>query len=270
VDVTLAETTVAGRPAWRHEPSGVVFRLVRGGWFRMGFSDDEVATIDDLVERQELVWYPGDTERSRPARTVEVPPFLLAWHPLTVAQARHFLPAFPFDAPDDAPVFLDNLRDLETILAALPFRLPSEAEWEYAARAGTRTLVYWGDELPDENRDLLRVFGDPSRIARYQNQFGLAAMGSVAEVCADLYRPGYAAPPPATGFRVSRGGAADCSPWQGCGEEALMFSAYRAWADENGFTGVRPALDWPGRSDVDWFPRPDYLRYEAVVLPGLD
>ena len=123
------------------------------------------------------------------------------------------------------------------------------------ARAGTTTLTYRGNDLPDEKTDLLRVFGDEAMVRAHENPFGLAAMGSVCEVCADTYRPGYsqartdARPHLAQGPRASRGGAADLSPWQGCGEEALMFSAARA-ALEPGlfgmiFAGIRPALDWP-------------------------
>ncbi|GAA2716491.1 hypothetical protein GCM10010429_38520 [Micromonospora olivasterospora] len=39
------EAIVAGRPAWRHIPSGVVFREVPGGTFRMGLSDAELAAV---------------------------------------------------------------------------------------------------------------------------------------------------------------------------------------------------------------------------------
>jgi hypothetical protein len=127
--------------------------------------------------------------------------------------------------------------------------------------------------VPREGRDLLDDFGDEAAIARHQNPFGLAAMGCAIELCADTYRSGYhhagddARHFVGDGPRVTRGGAAICSPWQGCGEAALMFSALRgSLADpDDDFiaVGLRPALDWPGPPEL---PGPRAYEPEQLTL----
>ena len=107
------------------------------------------------------------------------------------------------------------------------YRLPTEAEWEYACRAGTTTAYSFGDEITaaDLNYDL----GKLVVVGSYKpNTFGLYDMhGNVLEWCEDWWTIDYPAKAiidpigPATGtFRVTRGGTA----WSGKGN---AFSAYR-------------------------------------------
>jgi formylglycine-generating enzyme required for sulfatase activity len=137
---------------------------------------------------------------------------------------------------------------LDDLLGTLPFRLPSEAEWEYAARAGTTALTFRGDGRPDEDQ-VLDDFADEERTAAAENAFGLAAMGSANEICADVWIPDFADAPPdarprtGDGPRVARGGAGDLYPWQGCDAWLLLLSATRYEFQD--FTAVRPVAPVP-------------------------
>ncbi|MFZ2960970.1 MAG: formylglycine-generating enzyme family protein [Candidatus Ozemobacteraceae bacterium] len=73
------------------------------------------------------------------------------------------------------------------------FRLPTEAEWEYACRAGTRTENYWGDSPSDDfawHSTNHRTFGTMEVGLKRPNGFGLYDMiGNVREWCNDKFGP---------------------------------------------------------------------------------
>jgi formylglycine-generating enzyme required for sulfatase activity len=56
-------------------------------------------------------------------------------------------PGFPLR--DKQPVVFMSLNDATAYCASIGARVPTESEWEYAARAGTSTYHYWGEEIDD-------------------------------------------------------------------------------------------------------------------------
>jgi len=99
------------------------------------------------------------------------------------------------------------------------YRLPSEAEWEYACRAGTTTAYYTGDTLPEiyhKNQEIITGPEEASLVVGKTppNAWGLYDMhGNVEEWCLDWYGPyveGKQVDPVgrvSSEFRVSRGGS---------------------------------------------------------------
>ena len=116
------------------------------------------------------------------------------------------------------------LEKLNEAFPDLNFRLPSEAEWEYAYRAGTTTRFYWGDDLdyseiddyawhPDNNSP----WGSKEVGLKLPNAWGLHDMsGNVWEWCEDNWYENYSGAPsdgsawvdsPRNSFRILRGGS---------------------------------------------------------------
>ena len=144
-----------------------------------------------------------------------------------------------------------------------PYRLPSEAEWEYAARAGTQTTRWWGDAI-GSNKAVCNHCGSPwdnqqpAPIGSYgSNDFGLGDMlGNVWQWTEDCWNGNYAGAPEngsawQTGNcaqKVLRGGG-----W--LSDPAALTSASRAPAVEglranfDGFRVAKELSDTPQNSD---------------------
>jgi formylglycine-generating enzyme required for sulfatase activity len=179
--------------------------------------------------------------------------FLLGRYPVTRGEYAAFArdtgrtPEPPdFEQTDRHPAvnvaFADAVAYTEWLSArtGLHYRLPSEAEWEYACRAGTTTAHYWGDSFDPalaNNNDK----GTTEAGAYKPNPWGLYDMiGNVFEWVADPWHDDYKGAPKdgsvwttsGSDGRVVRGGA-----WFDIG--GYHRSGYRNWFDE----GSRP---WVG------------------------
>jgi formylglycine-generating enzyme required for sulfatase activity len=163
-------------------------------------------------------------DREGPQHLVRVRGFYLAQTPITQAQWRAVAslpqagkkldPDPSFFKGDKRPVEKVSWQDALEFCARLSkhtgknYRLPSEAEWEYACRAGTKTPFYFGDTISTDlaNYDGNYVYGngkkgqyrkETTEVRRFgANNFGLYDMhGNVLEWCLDPWHLNYTGAP---------------------------------------------------------------------------
>lgn len=168
----------------------------------------------------------GDTncdedENPRHVRTMHA--FRMSATPITQTQYEALTGESPsrFEDREDAPVEKVDWHQAKAFCEALNGRLPSEAEWEYAARAGTTTLHYCGDssaclnEIACWNRHEGSLGTCPVG-ERTPNAFGLYDItGNTWEWVEDCYHGSYEGAPATGGvwesgdctYRIVRGGA---------------------------------------------------------------
>lgn len=178
---------------------------IPGGTFFMGTDGAEVARLN---KKYDTNWF----DNEKPQHQVTVPSFFMGKFQVTQAQWQAVMgsnPAFfknnllnPVEQVswDDAQEFCQKLSEK----TRNKYRLPSEAEWEYACRAGTNTPFYFGETI---TTDLANYSGnstyadEPKGISRQKttpvgsflsNTFGLYDMhGNVWEWCGDDWHDDY-------------------------------------------------------------------------------
>ena len=110
---------------------------------------------------------------------------------------------------DDHPVNCIDFHDAEAFCARAEKRLPTEPEWEYAARGGSEQRLYsWGNEEPDRARACYMHEGGSCVVGTHPaGAFGLFDMtGNVWEWTSSWYAS-YAAPTDTGFYKVYRGGS---------------------------------------------------------------
>jgi formylglycine-generating enzyme required for sulfatase activity/tRNA A-37 threonylcarbamoyl transferase component Bud32 len=116
-----------------------------------------------------------------------------------------------FSQTDKDPVVCVNWNDVQAYIKWLNkqtgkrFRLPSEAEWEYAARAGSSTKYSWGNSISKSQAKYANASGKPAAVKSYApNGFGLYDMhGNVYEWVQDCYHDSYSGAPSNGNARTS-------------------------------------------------------------------
>ncbi len=262
---------------------GMKFRLIPPGTFLMGATEDEIRQLSRDLEQANASDFDKFVARfAGPQHWVKITqPYYLASHEVTVGQYREFIEAsrhiptmeqlgvkrFHWQdcaiepnptkravigvSWDDASAFCRWASKKH----GLKYELPTEAQWEYACRAGTTTLWSFGNDVAElaEYAVIGRDSFWPAEVVgtKKPNPFELWDMhGNADEWCLDwhdseFYRTGppndpvcLANPKDKNSGRVARGGTSHSTPW-------WTRSATRPWdfpATPNNPKGFRPTL----------------------------
>ena len=209
---------------WREPTTGMEFVWIPAGHFLMGSPASEAGRFDDESPRHKVVFTEG---------------FWMGKYPVTQTEWQTIMGENPSRFKGERrPVEMVSWNDCQEFLKKLNanpsqsplnqggqrgvFRLPSEAEWEYACRAGTRTAYSFGD--------------DPARLGDYAwysensgekthpvgeklpNAWGLHDMhGNVWEWCADSWHDNY------------NGAPTDGSAWERGGDDSRRLLRGGSW-----------------------------------------
>ena len=224
---------------WTDPPTGMEFAWIPDGYFQMGQTEADKRYLLQTFSEEDYKKY---FARELPLHDVQLNGFWMGKYQVTQAQWQEMMGENPswFDderiGRDTSNHPVENiswdgiqkfLRKLNDKAGTEMYRLPSEAEWEYACRAGTRTIWSFGDN--PEQLDKYAWYdknsgGKTHPVGQLQpNAWGLYDMhGNVWEWCADPWHDNYQGAPKdgsvwnadgGSPSRVLRGGSWYNDPW---------------------------------------------------------
>ncbi len=157
----------------------------------------------------------GSSDYQRPQHRVSVSAFYMSKYPVTQAQYEAVMGARPSyfqggDRPVETVSWHDAIEFCQKLsqLTDRHYRLPSEAEWEYACRAGTTTAFYYGETI---DRAVANYRSEETTVVGIYpaNAYGLYDMhGNILEWCADNYHGNYLDAPTDGSVWAHRGNSA--------------------------------------------------------------
>ena len=211
------ELSTATEQAGDAQPQSSSPAAAAGQSFQEQLGNDGLLEMVYVPAGQFLMGSPeSEEDRQRdegPQHMVNVPAFYLGKYLVTQAQWRAVatLPQIEWElkpAPshfqgDDHPVEQVTWDDAVEFCQRLSrytgkqYRLPSEAQWEYACRAGTTTRFSFGDQLTQAQANFFGTVRGTTPVGQYPpNAFGLCDMhGNVWEWCEDVWHRNYEGAP---------------------------------------------------------------------------
>ena len=182
-------------------------RRTQAEYFREALGNGSTLDLVQIPAGQFLMGSPdseeGRLDREGPQHRVSVPEFWLGKYPVTQAQYQAIMGQNPSRFSEnganrpvervfwhDAVAFCEKLSQQ----TGRTYRLPSEAEWEYACRAGTTTPFYFGETISPVLANYgYSNLGQTTDVGQFPpNTFGLYDMhGNVLEWCADHWHDNY-------------------------------------------------------------------------------
>lgn len=266
------EIEPAAGTSWTEPTTGMVFKWIPSGCFLMGSPEDE----------------PGRNADEGPQHQVCLSGFWMGKTEVTAGQWRSVMGSDPslIKNGDAYPVDMVSWEMAKEFAAKLNglagdgFRLPTEAEWEYACRAGSQTPFATGDVLRHEEATFDKRFSlpaeplQPRRKSRRKavkpkpkprpgmhttatasypaNAFGLHDMhGNLWEWCEDVYNAGFYARSPRENPRNDREGTSRVlrgGSWVTKQETLRSANRGSAWPDlRTAFYGLRLVRSLPGK-----------------------
>lgn len=206
----------------------IALQLIPPGEFIMGLEPDAFVTLMSLYPEKDR-W----PENPLLPHLVQVyNPFYLARTPVTQAQWQAVRGSNPAHFTGDAQFPIENVsaQEADTYCQALSaligrqVRLPSEAEWEYACRAGSVTLFHFGDSLDELEQYAWYRENSEMRVhplgLKLPNPWGLYDMhGGIDEFCQDPEHPTY------------HGAPSNQHPWREEGDFTRRIKRGGSWYD---------------------------------------